>query len=64
MDARIEAFKKLSVAAVSDALDRLGLHGARLGIAPFDATSLVKIYHYLPVLLRKNPLSCLRAMKG
>ncbi len=34
MDARVEAFKKLSAAAVSDALDRLGLHGACLGIAP------------------------------
>lgn len=34
MDAHIEAFRKLSVAAVSDALDRLGLHGACLGIAP------------------------------
>ncbi|OGQ78719.1 MAG: diguanylate cyclase [Deltaproteobacteria bacterium RIFCSPLOWO2_12_FULL_60_19] len=33
MDARVEAFKKLSAAAVSDALDRLGLHGACLGIA-------------------------------
>jgi 4-hydroxy-4-methyl-2-oxoglutarate aldolase len=34
VDARVEAFKKLSAAAVSDALDRLGLHGACLGIAP------------------------------
>lgn len=34
MEARIEAFRKLSVAAVSDALDRLGLHGACLGIVP------------------------------
>ncbi len=34
MDARVEAFKKLSAVAVSDALDRLGLHGACLGIAP------------------------------
>lgn len=37
MDPRIEAFKKLSAAAVSDALDRLGLHGACLGIAPLAA---------------------------
>lgn len=34
MDPRVEAFKKLSAAAVSDALDHLGLHGACLGIAP------------------------------
>lgn len=34
MDACVEGFKKLSAAAVSDALDRLGLHGACLGIAP------------------------------
>jgi len=34
MDARIEAFKGLSVAAVSDAMDRLGLHGTCLGILP------------------------------
>jgi len=37
MDAYVEAFKKLSAAAVSDALDRLGLHGACLGIAPLAA---------------------------
>lgn len=34
MDVSVEAFKKLSAAAVSDAMDRLGLHGACLGIAP------------------------------
>lgn len=34
MDATVEAFKQISVAGVSDALDRLGLHGACLGIAP------------------------------
>lgn len=34
MDARVEAFKGLSVAAVSDAMDRLGLHGTCLGISP------------------------------
>lgn len=34
MDARVEAFRKLTAAAVSDALDRLGLHGACLGIVP------------------------------
>ncbi len=36
MDAQMESLKKLSVAAVSDALDRLGLHGACLGIAPLS----------------------------
>jgi len=34
VDKIIEGFKKLTAAAVSDALDRLGLHGACLGIAP------------------------------
>jgi regulator of RNase E activity RraA len=34
VDRIIEGFKKLTAAAVSDALDRLGLHGACLGIAP------------------------------
>ena len=32
MDALVEAFKKLSVAAVSDAMDRLGIAGQCLGI--------------------------------
>jgi len=32
MDALVEEFKKLSVALVSDALDRLGIHGQCLGI--------------------------------
>ncbi len=34
MDALVEVFKKLSVALVSDALDRLGIHGQCLGIQP------------------------------
>ncbi|MGH7828852.1 MAG: RraA family protein [Candidatus Binatia bacterium] len=34
MDKIVDGFKKLSAAAVSDAIDRLGLHGACLGIAP------------------------------
>jgi 4-hydroxy-4-methyl-2-oxoglutarate aldolase len=34
MDAPVEEFKKLSVALVSDALDRLGIHGQCLGIQP------------------------------
>jgi len=32
MDAVVEAFRKLSVAAVSDAMDRLGVVGQCLGI--------------------------------
>jgi len=34
MDALVEEFKKLSVALVSDALDRLGIHGQCSGIQP------------------------------
>ena len=34
MDALVEEFKKLSVALVSDALDRLRIHGQCLGIQP------------------------------
>jgi 4-hydroxy-4-methyl-2-oxoglutarate aldolase len=34
MDALVEEFKKLTVALVSDALDRLGIHGQCLGIQP------------------------------
>lgn len=36
MDETIEAFKRYSTAAISDALDRLGVHGQCLGIAPLD----------------------------
>jgi len=38
MDKQVEAFKELSAAAVSDALVRLGLHGACLGLSrlPWD----------------------------
>ena len=36
MDENLEAFKKYSSAAVSDALDRLGLIGQCFGIAPLD----------------------------
>jgi regulator of RNase E activity RraA len=39
MDPHIEAFRKLSAAAVSDAMDRLGLHGACMGITPLATGS-------------------------
>lgn len=39
MDEKVDAFKELSVAAVSDAMDRLGLHGACLGILPLHPGS-------------------------
>lgn len=36
MDEQLEAFQKYSTAAISDALDRLGVAGQCLGIAPLD----------------------------
>jgi len=36
MDAKVEAFGRYSTSAISDAMDRLGLHGTCLGIAPLD----------------------------
>ena len=36
MDSTVEAFKRYSTAAISDAMDRLGLHGTALGISPLD----------------------------
>src|SRR5919199_3905666 len=35
-DATVDAFKRLPTAAISDALDRLGIPGQALGIAPLD----------------------------
>jgi regulator of RNase E activity RraA len=35
-DATVEAFKRLPTAAISDAMDRLGIPGQALGIAPLD----------------------------
>jgi 4-hydroxy-4-methyl-2-oxoglutarate aldolase len=35
-DATVDAFKRLPTAAISDALDRLGIAGQALGIAPLD----------------------------
>ena len=58
MDSQIEAFKKLSVAVVSDALDRLGLHGACLGIAPlstgFRLVGRAFTIKYIPVGVEKG----------
>jgi 4-hydroxy-4-methyl-2-oxoglutarate aldolase len=36
MDQIVEAFKKISIPAVSDAMDKLGIHGTCLGISPLD----------------------------
>ncbi|MSQ23738.1 MAG: RraA family protein [Chloroflexi bacterium] len=36
MDEKVEAYKRYSTAAISDAMDRLGVHGQALGIAPLD----------------------------
>ena len=36
MDSTVEAFQRCSTAGISDALDRLGLNGQALGIAPPD----------------------------
>ncbi|HBN84800.1 MAG TPA: diguanylate cyclase [Clostridiales bacterium] len=58
MDSRVEEFKKLSIAAVSDALDRLGIHGTCLGISPIsNCNSMVGrafTVKYLPVALNKG----------
>ena len=35
-DPTVDAFKKLPTAAISDALDRLGIAGQALGMAPLD----------------------------
>lgn len=36
MDKKVEAFQHYPTGAISDALDRLGIHGQALGIAPLD----------------------------
>lgn len=58
MDHIVEQFKKLSIAAVSDALDRLGIHGTCLGISPVnDGTRMVGrafTVKYLPVALENG----------
>jgi regulator of RNase E activity RraA len=35
-DATVDAFKRLPTAAISDAMDRLGIPGQALGMAPLD----------------------------
>ncbi len=58
MDATVEAFKQISVAGVSDALDRLGLHGTCLGIAPltsgFRMVGRAFTIKYIPVGVDKG----------
>jgi len=58
MDDRIEMLKRLSVAAVSDALDRLGLHGACLSIVPlttgFRMAGRAFTIKYIPVGVEKG----------
>jgi regulator of RNase E activity RraA len=58
MDSQVEAFKKFSVAAVSDAMDRLGLHGTCLGIAPLTTglrlAGRAFTIKYLPVGVEKG----------
>ena len=58
MDDQIEAFKALSVAAVSDAMDRLGLHGACFGILPLGpgCRSVGRAFtvKYIPVGVEKG----------
>jgi len=58
MDPVVEAFKKISIAAVSDAMDRLGIHGACLGISPlaygYRMAGRAFTVQYLPVGIDKG----------
>lgn len=58
MDIIIEKFKQLSIAAVSDALDRLGINGQCLGIQPLSNENKMVgrafTVKYLPVALDKG----------
>lgn len=58
MDVIPEEFNKLSVAAVSDALDRLGIHGACLGISPlatgYKMAGRAFTIKYIPVGVEKG----------
>lgn len=58
MDETVQAFAKLSIAAVSDALDSLGLHGACHGIAPitygYHMVGRAYTVKYLPVAVDKG----------
>jgi regulator of RNase E activity RraA len=53
MDKIVEAFKSISIAAVSDALDRLGLRGTCLGISPlkygYHVVGRAWTVKYLPI---------------
>lgn len=58
MDHLVEEFKKLSIAAVSDALDRLGINGTCLGISPinygYQMVGRAYTVKYLPVAQDKG----------
>ncbi len=54
----VEAFKKISIAAVSDALDKLGINGTCLGIGPinygYQMVGRAFTVKYLPVAIDKG----------
>ncbi|WP_227937906.1 RraA family protein [Alkalihalobacillus deserti] len=58
MDEIVESYKKISIAAVSDALDRLGIHGTCLGISPtnygYQMVGRAFTVKYLPVAQDKG----------
>lgn len=58
MDKIVEAFKSISIAAVSDALDRLGIHGTCLGISPlnygYHVVGRAWTVKYLPIGVHKG----------
>ncbi|MEW9668091.1 RraA family protein [Ammoniphilus sp. 3BR4] len=58
MDKIVEAFKEISIAAVSDALDRLGIHGTCLGINPvnygYQMVGRAYTVKYLPIAQDKG----------
>lgn len=57
-DGVIDSFRELSTTTVSDALDRLGVHGTCLGITPLDvsfrATGRAVTLKYEPVSINKT----------
>src|SRR5712691_6611589 len=58
MDNIVNAFKELSIAAVSDGMDRLGIHGTCLGIAPltygYQMVGRAFTVKYLPAGVEKG----------
>lgn len=58
MDKIVEAFKQVSIAAVSDALDRLGIHGTCVGISPlqygYHVVGRAFTVKYLPIAYHKG----------